>query len=347
MPILDQYVASPERYDGRMPYRRVGRSGLVLPAVSLGLWHNFGDDVPFARQRDILRRAFDLGVTHFDLANNYGPPYGSAEENFGRHLRTDFRAYREQLVISTKAGWDFWPGPYGDLGSRKYLLDSLDASLRRMGLDHVDIFYHHRADPETPLEETMGALDYAVRSGRARYVGISSYSATRTQEAVDILNALGTPLLIHQPSYSLLNRWVEDGLLDTLTATGTGCIAFSPLAQGMLTDKYLHGVPEGSRASQGKSLSPDLLTEANLGHVAALNEIANGRGQTLAQLAIAWVLRSDAVTSALVGASSVEQLEDSVAAVANLTFTDDELAAIDAHAVEGGLNLWKRPSEVE
>lgn len=346
MPILDPYRADTNRYDGRMPYRRVGTSGLVLPEVSLGLWHNFGDDVPFARQRDILRRAFDLGVTHFDLANNYGPPYGAAEENFGRHLRTDFAPYREQLVISSKAGWDFWPGPYGDLGSRKYLIDSLDASLARMGLDHVDIFYHHRADPNTPLEETMGALDFAVRSGRARYVGVSSYSPQRTAKAVEILKALGTPMLIHQPSYSMLNRWVEEGLLDTLDETGVGCIAFSPLAQGMLTDKYLGGIPEDSRAAQGKSLSPSLLTEDNLRHIRGLADIAESRSQTLAQLAIAWVLRRQTVTSALIGASSVTQLEDSVAAVKNTTFTADELAAIDEHATEGGLNLWAGPSSV-
>lgn len=344
MPLLEAYRADPARYDGRMPYRRVGRSGLLLPAVSLGLWHNFGDDVPFATQRAILRRAFDLGITHLDLANNYGPPYGSAETNFGRHLREDFAAHRDELVISTKAGWDFWPGPYGDLGSRKYLLGSLDASLARMGLDHVDIFYHHRFDPDTPLEETMGALDAAVRSGRARYVGISSYSGARTREAVAILRELGTPLLIHQPSYSMLNRWVEDDLLDALAETGVGCIAFSPLAQGLLTSKYLNGVPEGSRAAQGKSLSPDLLTEDNLAHVRALHEIAAGRGQTLAQLAIAWVLRDSRVTSALIGASSVRQLEDSAAAVANLAFAPDELAAIDTHAVEGGINLWAGPS---
>ena len=344
MPLLEAYRADPARYDGRMPYRRVGRSGLLLPAVSLGLWHNFGDDVPFATQRAVLRRAFDLGITHLDLANNYGPPYGSAETNFGRHLREDFAAHRDELVISTKAGWDFWPGPYGDLGSRKYLLGSLDASLARMGLDHVDIFYHHRFDPDTPLEETMGALDAAVRSGRARYVGISSYSGARTREAVAILRELGTPLLIHQPSYSMLNRWVEDDLLDALAETGVGCIAFSPLAQGLLTSKYLNGVPEGSRAAQGKSLSPDLLTEENLAHVRALHEIAAGRGQTLAQLAIAWVLRDSRVTSALIGASSVRQLEDSAAAVANLAFTPDELAAIDTHAVEGGINLWAGPS---
>lgn len=347
MPILDPYRADPDRYDERMPYRRAGRSGLKLPAVSLGLWHNFGDDVPFATQRDILRRAFDLGITHFDLANNYGPPYGAAEENFARHLRRDFAPYREQLVISTKAGWDFWPGPYGDLGSRKYLLDSLDASLQRMGIDHVDIFYHHRADPDTPLEETMGALDHAVRSGRARYVGISSYSPSRTRQAVEILNALGTPLLIHQPSYSMLNRWVEEGLLDTLDELGVGCIAFSPLAQGMLTDKYLQGIPQGSRAAQGKSLSKDLLTAQNLERIAALNRIAADRGQTLAQLAIAWVLRRPEVTSALIGASSVRQLEDSAAAVTGLGFSEAELAAIDEHARDGGLNLWARPSQVE
>ena len=347
MPILDPYRADPDRYDERMPYRRVGRSGLKLPAVSLGLWHNFGDDVPFATQRDILRRAFDLGITHFDLANNYGPPYGAAEENFARHLRRDFAPYREQLVISTKAGWDFWPGPYGDLGSRKYLLDSLDASLQRMGIDHVDIFYHHRADPDTPLEETMGALDYAVRSGRARYVGISSYSPSRTRQAVEILNALGTPLLIHQPSYSMLNRWVEEGLLDTLDELGVGCIAFSPLAQGMLTDKYLQGIPQGSRAAQGKSLSKDLLTAQKLERIGALNRIAADRGQTLAQLAIAWVLRRPEVTSALIGASSVRQLEDSAAAVTGLGFSEAELAAIDEHARDGGLNLWARPSQVE
>jgi L-glyceraldehyde 3-phosphate reductase len=347
MPILDPYHADPSRYDGRMPYRRTGNSGLKLPAVSLGLWHNFGDDVPFARQREILRRAFDLGITHFDLANNYGPPYGSAEENFGRHLRNDFLPYREQLVISTKAGWDYWPGRYGDLGSRKYLLDSLDASLARMGLDHVDIFYHHRADPETPLEETMGALDHAVRSGRARYVGISSYSPTRTKAAVEILSALGTPLLIHQPSYSMLNRWVEEGLLDVLGETGVGGIAFSPLAQGMLTDRYLDGIPEGSRAAQRKSLSRRLLNDENMAHIRALNAIAAARGQTLAQMAIAWVLRDDRVTSALIGASSVAQLDDSAAAVGNLTFSDTELATIDEHAKEGGLNLWAGPSSVE
>ena len=327
-----------------MPYRTVGRSGLRLPAISLGLWHNFGDDVPFAHQRAILRRAFELGVTHFDLANSYGPPYGSAETNVGRHLREDFAPYRDELVISTKAGWDMWPGPYGDLGSRKYLLASLDASLRRMGLDYVDIFYHHHFDPSTPLEETMGALDYAVRSGRARYVGISSYSGERTRQAVAILRDLGTPLLIHQPSYSMLNRWVEGDLLGTLDEEGVGCIAFSPLAQGMLTDKYLDGIPAGSRASQDKSLSTELLSEENLAHVRALNEHAKGRGQSLAQLAIAWVLRDPRVTSALVGASSVAQLENTLGALTNLDFTPEELAQLDAHAVDAGVDLWRGPS---
>lgn len=343
MPILDQYAAAPDRYD-RMPYRRVGRSGLHLPAVSLGLWHNFGDDTPLQRQRDILRRAFDLGVTHFDLANNYGPPYGSAEINAGRILSEDFAGHREELIISTKAGWDMWPGPYGDLGSRKYLLDSLDQSLKRLRLDHVDIFYHHRFDPDTPLEETMGALDAAVRSGKARYVGISSYSAQRTSEAVRILRQLGTPLLIHQPSYSMLNRWIEEDLLDVLGGEGVGCIGFSPLAQGLLTSRYLDGVPADSRVAQGKSLATSMLSEENLDHVRALNEIAAGRGQTLAQMAIAWVLRDARVTSALIGASSVGQLEDSVAALDGLEFTDEELALIDSHAVEAGINLWAGPS---
>ncbi len=345
MPLLPSYMPDPDRYDGRMPYRRTGRSGLLLPAVSLGLWHNFGDDVPFATQRATLRRAFELGVTHFDLANNYGPDAGAAETNFGRHLREDFAPYRDELVISTKAGWGMWPGPYGDFGSRKYLLGSLDQSLKRMGLDNVDIFYHHRFDPDTPLEETMGALDAAVRSGKARYVGISSYSGERTREAVALLRDLGTPLLIHQPSYSMLNRWIEEGLLDVLADEGVGCIAFSALAQGMLTDRYLNGVPEGSRAAQSKSLGRNLLSDENLDHVRALNEIAKGRGQTLAQMAIAWVLRDERVTSALIGASSVQQLEDSVKAVQNLQFSDDELAAIDTHAVEGGINLWAGPSK--
>jgi L-glyceraldehyde 3-phosphate reductase len=336
------YVAAPDRYEP-MPYRRVGRSGLHLPVISLGLWHNFGDDVPLARQRDILRRAFDLGVTHFDLANNYGPPYGAAEVNFGRLFAEDFARYRNELIISTKAGYDMWPGPYGEWGSRKYLLASLDQSLARMGLDYVDIFYSHRLDPRTPLEETMAALDTAVRSGRALYAGISSYPAAQTEEAVAILRELGTPLTIHQPSHSMLNRWIEHGepsLLETLESTGVGCIAFSPLAQGMLTNKYLTGIPQGSRATQGKSLSPDLITDETMRHVKALAHIAESRGQTLAQLALAWVLRDQRVTSALIGASSVEQLEDNVAAVKNLSLTRDELAAIDRHAVEAGINIW-------
>ena len=344
MPILDTYRPDDDRYDGRMPYRPVGRSGLKLPAISLGLWHNFGDDTPFDRQRSILRRAFELGVTHFDLANNYGPPYGSAETNFGRHLREDFRPYRDELVISSKAGWDMWPGPYGDLGGRKYLLASLDQSLERMGLDYVDIFYHHHYDPSTPVEETMLALDTAVRQGKALYVGISSYSGERTREAVAIARELKTPLVIHQPSYSMLNRWIEEDLLDAVGDTGLGVIAFSPLAQGMLTDKYLNGVPAGSRASQDKSLSTDLLTEQNLTHIRALNDLAAGRGQTLAQLALAWVLRDERVTSALIGASSVKQLEDSLGAVHNLEFTPAELADIDTYATEGGINLWQAPS---
>ena len=344
MPPLDRYDPDAARYDGRMPYRQVGASGVRLPALSLGLWHNFGDDTPFATQRSILRRAFELGITHFDLANNYGPPYGSTETNFGRHLREDFKPFRDELIISSKAGWDMWPGPYGDLGSRKYLLASLDQSLQRMGLDYVDIFYHHHFDSSTPLAESMAALDTAVRSGKALYVGISSYSDVRTREAVAILTELGTPLLIHQPSYSMLNRWVEDALLDALGELGVGCIAFSPLAQGMLTDKYLRGVPEGSRAAQAKSLGRDLLSEENLAHVRALNDIAASRGQSLAQMAIAWVLRDERVSSALIGASSVAQLEDSVGAVSNLTFSDDEIAAIDQHAVEGGINLWAGPS---
>jgi L-glyceraldehyde 3-phosphate reductase len=343
MDILDQYVADPGRYD-RMPYRRVGRWGLKLPAISLGFWHNFGDDTPIDRQRAIMRRAFDLGITHFDLANNYGPPYGSAEINAGRILDEDFRRHREELVISTKAGWDMWPGPYGDLGSRKYLLDSLDQSLRRLRLDHVDVFYHHRFDPDTPLEEPLGALDAAVRQGKARYVGVSSYSADRTEEAVRILRELGTPLLIHQPSYSMLNRWIEDGLLDVLEREGVGCIGFSPLAQGMLTARYLDGIPEGSRATQGKSLFTEMLTDENMAHIRALNEIAEKRGQSLAQMAVAWVLRDPRVTSALVGASSVAQLEDTVSSLDNLGFADDELAAIDEHAVDGGINLWEGPS---
>ena len=339
------YTPAGNRYDS-MTYRRAGRSGLKLPAISLGLWHNFGHDKPLQTQRDITRRAFDLGITHFDLANNYGPPYGSAEENFGRLLATDFKPYRDELVISTKAGYDMWPGPYGEWGSRKYLLSSLDQSLGRMGLDYVDIFYSHRFDPETPLEETVGALDSAVRAGKALYVGISSYNSERTAEAARLLRELGTPLLIHQPSYSMLNRWIEeDGLLDALDEAGAGCIAFSPLAQGLLTDKYLTGVPADSRAAQGKSLDPDTLDENRLGRVRALNEIAGRRGQSLAQLALAWALRDHRVTSVLIGASSVKQLEDNVGALGNLDFSSEELTEIDGHATDVGINLWKRSSD--
>jgi L-glyceraldehyde 3-phosphate reductase len=337
------YVPAADRYD-TMRFRRAGRSGLKLPALSLGLWQNFGHDRPLDTQRAILCRAFDLGITHFDLANNYGPPYGSAEENFGRVLAADLRGYRDELVISTKAGWDMWPGPYGDLGSRKYLLASLDQSLARMGLDYVDVFYSHRFDPDTPLEETLGALDTAVRQGKALYVGISSYSAERTRQAARILAELGTPLLIHQPSYSLLNRWIEDELLQTLGELGVGCITFSPLAQGLLTDRYLHGIPEGSRASRHGTLTTDLLTEENLAKVRALNEIAGRRGQTLAQMALAWTLRDPRVTSTLVGASSVAQLETNVAALDNLGFDQDELTEIDRYATEGGINLWATSS---
>ncbi|MGH3490209.1 MAG: L-glyceraldehyde 3-phosphate reductase [Actinopolymorphaceae bacterium] len=337
------YDAAADRYD-RMKYRRSGRNGLPLPAVSLGLWHNFGDDAALERQRAILRRAFDLGVTHFDLANNYGPPAGSAELNFGKLFRQDLAPYRDELIISTKAGYYMWPGPYGEWGSRKYLLSSLDQSLSRMGLEYVDIFYSHRFDPDTPLEETMGALDSAVRQGKALYAGISSYSPEHTRQAAAILTELGTPLLIHQPSYSMLNRWIEESLIDTVGELGVGCIAFSPLAQGMLTDKYLGGIPEGSRASQGKSLSPDQLSEKNLAHVRALNEIAKRRGQSLAQMALAWALRHRQMTSVLIGASSVAQLENNVAALDELDFTADELAEIDGHAVEAGINLWKRSS---
>ena len=327
-----------------MTYRRCGRSGVKLPVVSLGLWHNFGHERPMDTQRAVLRRAFDLGITHFDLANNYGPPYGSAETNFGRVFAEDFRPYRDELFISSKAGYDMWPGPYGDEGSRKYLLASLDQSLGRTGLDYVDVFYSHRDDPETPLEETMGALDTAVRSGRALYAGISSYSPERTVEAVTILRSMGTPLLIHQPSYSMLNRWIEGGLLDTLEEVGAGCIAFSPLAQGMLTSKYLDGVPAGSRMARDSSLSPDLLNEQNLSNIRGLNDLATRRGQSLAQLALAWCLRDPRVTSVLIGASSVAQLEDNVAALDNLQFSADELDAIDTFAVEGGINLWQRSS---
>ncbi|MBA2768668.1 MAG: L-glyceraldehyde 3-phosphate reductase [Sporichthyaceae bacterium] len=338
------YAPADDRYD-HLDYRRIGRSGLKLPAVSLGLWHNFGDDKPFETQRAILRRAFDRGVTHIDLANNYGPPYGGAERNFGRHFADDFRPYRDEIVLSTKAGYDMWPGPYGEWGSRKYLLASLDQSLARMGVDYVDIFYSHRFDPDTPLEETMGALDSAVRQGKALYAGISSYSPDRTREAAAILRELGTPLLIHQPSYSMLNRWIEGGLLDVLEDEGVGCIAFSPLAQGMLTDRYLEGVPEDSRAAQGKSLDPELLTEDSLKHVRRLNEIARSRGQSLAQLALAWALRDPRVTSVLVGASSVEQLDTNLDALDRLEIDDDELAAIDKHAVDAGINLWARSSD--
>jgi L-glyceraldehyde 3-phosphate reductase len=337
------YVAADDRYS-KLPYRRCGRSGLLLPEVSLGLWQNFGDGKPIEDQRAIIRRAFDLGVTHFDLANNYGPPYGSAEINFGRIMREDLRPYRDQLIISTKAGYDMWPGPYGDHSSRKYLLASLDQSLRRMGLEYVDIFYSHRFDPDTPLEETMGALDTAVRSGRALYAGISSYSAERTAEAIAILRRLGTPLLIHQPSYSMLNRWIEGGLLDLLGRDGVGCIAFSPLAQGVLTGKYLSGVPAGSRASQHGSLSSNQLSEATLAHVRALAGIAASRGQTLAQLALSWALRDPRVTSVLIGASSIAQLEENLGAAGHTSFTADELAAVDKDAVDAGINIWAASS---
>jgi L-glyceraldehyde 3-phosphate reductase len=328
-----------------MPYRRSGRSGLKLPEISLGLWQNFGGETPIETQRAIVRRAFDLGVTHFDLANNYGPPYGSAEANFGEILRRDLHPYRDELVISTKAGYDMWPGPYGEWGSRKYLLASLDQSLGRMGLDYVDIFYSHRFDPETPLEETMGALDTAVRSGRALYAGISSYSADRTREAAAMMRRLGTPLLIHQPSYSMLNRWIEGGLLHVLGDEGIGCIAFSPLAQGLLTSRYLTGIPVGSRASRAGSLPAEQINEHNIAHVRALGEIAAARGQSLAQLALSWVLRDARVTSALIGASSVDQLEENLAAAGRASFTADELAAIDKQAVESGINIWATSSE--
>jgi L-glyceraldehyde 3-phosphate reductase len=337
------YVPAADRYDSA-EYRRCGRSGLKLPLISLGLWQNFGDDFPVDNSRAILRRAFDLGITHFDLANNYGPPYGSAEINFGRIFGEDLRPYRDELVISTKAGYDMWAGPYGEWGSRKYLLGSLDASLGRMGLDYVDIFYSHRFDPETPLEETMGALDTAVRQGKARYVGISSYGPRRTEEAARILRGLGTPLLIHQPSYSMLNRWIEKELLDVLEREGVGAIVFSPLAQGLLTDRYLGGVPEDSRVRRGLHFSQDMITEENLAHVRALNEIAQRRGQTLAQMAIAWALRDPRVTSALLGASSVKQLEQNVGALEKLDFDPGELEEIDAHAVDGGINIWEASS---
>ena len=337
------YLAAADRYE-QIPYRRSGRSGVLLPEISLGLWQNFGDDRPLDVQRAIIRRAFDLGVTHFDLANNYGPPYGSAETNFGEIMRSDLRPYRDELIISTKAGYDMWPGPYGDHGSRKYLLASLDQSLSRMGLDYVDIFYSHRVDPDTPLEETMGALATGVRSGKALYAGISSYSADRAAAAAAILRQLGTPLLIHQPSYSMLNRWIEGGVLAVLEREGAGCIAFSPLAQGLLTGKYLSGVPGGSRASRDGSLSPDQLSEENLAHVRALAEIARGRGQSLAQMALSWVLRDPRVTSALIGASSVAQLEENLAAAGRSAFLSEELAAIDSQAVEAGINIWAASS---
>ena len=338
---MTRYIPAEDRYQS-MSYRRCGRSGLLLPAVSLGLWQNFGDDRPVETQRAVLRRAFDLGITHFDLANNYGPPYGSAETNFGRILREDFGAYRDELVISTKAGWDMWPGPYGDLGSRKYLLASLDQSLRRLDVDYVDIFYHHHFDPGTPLEESLGALHTAVTSGKALYVGISSYSDERTSEAVAILNELGTPLLIHQPSYSMFNRWIEDRLLDVLETAGVGCIAFSVLAQGLLTDRYLNGVPPGSRASLGGSLTQEMLNGENLDRIRALNDIARGRGQSLAQMAIAWALRDPRVTSVLIGASSVGQLEQNVGALEDMEFTADEIASVDRYAVDSTqLDLWR------
>jgi L-glyceraldehyde 3-phosphate reductase len=339
------YKAAPDRYD-KMRYRRSGRSGLKLPEISLGLWHNFGHDRPLETQQAILRRAFDLGVSHFDLANNYGPPYGSAEENFGRIMASDLRPYRDELVISTKAGYDMWPGPYGEWGSRKYVLASLDQSLQRMGLEYVDIFYSHRFDPDTPLGETMGALATAIHSGKALYVGVSSYSAAKTREATKILRDMGIHLLIHQPSYSLLNRWIEEELLDTLGAEGIGCITFSPLAQGMLTNKYLSGIPEGSRASEDSSLSKDLLSDENMARIRALNEIARRRGQSLAQMALAWTLRDPRVTSTLIGVSSVAQLQDSLGALDNLDFSPEELEETDKYAAEGHINIWARSSSV-
>ena len=337
------YVADPARYDGSMIYRRTGRSGLDLPVLSLGLWQNFGDDRPFETQRQILTRAFDLGVTHFDLANNYGPPYGAAEINFGRAMATDLQAYRDEIVVSSKAGWDMWPGPYGQGGGgRKYMLASLDQSLARMGLDYVDIFYHHRYDPTTPLEETAAALDHAVRSGRAQYVGISSSDPARSREMAALLRDLGTPLLIHQPSYNMLNRWIEtEGLLDAAADEGFGVIGFTALAQGLLTSKYLNGVPEGSRATGGGSFDRSWLTDELVGNLRALNEIAAARGQSLAQMALAWALRDERVTSLVIGSSSVAQLEDSVGAVANLRFSDDELAAVDSLTGDAGVDLWK------
>ena len=337
------YVAEPDRYEA-MKYRRVGRSGLMLPAISLGLWQNFGHDRSLDSQRAVIHRAFDMGVTHFDLANNYGPPYGSAEENFGRILASDLRGYRDELIISSKAGYDMWPGPYGNWGSRKYLTASLDQSLGRLGLEYVDIFYSHRFDPETPLEETMGALDAAVRQGKSLSAGISSYSPAHAREAAAILAKMGTPLLIAQPSYSMLNRWIEGGLLDVLGEKGVGCIVFSPLAQGLLTDRYLHGIPEDSRARRNGSLTPDMVSGANLAHVQALHAIAVRRGQSLAQMALAWALRDPRVTSVLAGASSLAQLEQNVASLDHLGFSDEELNEIDQHAVESGIDLWRAPA---
>lgn len=344
----DVYSPDPDRYDGRMPYRRCGRSGLRLPAVTIGCWHNFGDDTALQTQRDMLRTAFDLGITHFDLANNYGPPYGSAEINVGRILAEDFAGLRDELVISSKAGWDMWPGPYGDLGSRKYILASLDQSLDRLGLDYVDIFYHHRPDPETPLEESMGALATAVHSGKALYAGVSSYSPGRTIEAARILGEMGVPLLIHQPSYSMFNRWIEgDGLIETCGDLGVGIITFSPLAQGMLTDRYAKGIPAGSRAEQGKSLDPSMAHGDNLARVRGLAAIARERGQSLAQMAISWTLRDPRVTSTLLGASSAAQLRETAAAAQRTDFTDAEIAAIDEYAVEAGIDLWRAQSRFE
>ena len=344
MAIPDIYSPDPARYDGRMPQRRCGESGVSLPAVSLGFWHNFGDTTPVSTQRAIMRAAFDAGVTHFDLANNYGPPFGTAELNVGRILREDFRTLRNELIISTKAGWDMWPGPYGFNASRKYLLASLDDSLQRLGLDYVDIFYSHRPHADTPLEETMGALATAVQQGKALYAGISSYSPSRTRRAVQMLADMGVPVLIHQPSYSMFNRWIEDGLLDTLGDLGVGCIGFSPLAQGMLTERYVDGIPEDSRAARDASLNSDWLTDSYLASIRALREIAAARGQTVAQLAVAWTLRDPRITSTLIGASSVEQLHDTLGAVRNTEFSAEELAAIDQHATDAGINIWEEPT---
>ena len=342
---MTDYRPADSRYD-RMQYRRCGQSGMLLPAISLGLWHNFGHDTPHDTKRDICRTAFDLGITHFDLANNYGPPPGSAEEAFGEILRTDFAGHRDELVISSKAGWRMWPGPYGEFGSRKYLIASCDQSLKRMGLDYVDVFYSHRFDPDTPLQETMCALDHIVRSGRALYVGISSYNSARTREAAEILRDLGTPCLIHQPSYNMLNRWIErDGLLDTLEGEGVGSIVFTPLAQGMLTGKYLQGIPADSRAAQGKSLAPDWLTDDTIRRLNGLNDMAAGRGQTLAQMAVAWTLRDARVTSALIGASRPSQVADCVGALDRLDFTADELARIDDLSAGGDVNIWRGSTE--